>query len=177
MAERVVQTTRIYEGRVVNLRVDEVELSDGARALREVVEHAGSVAVVPVDGDGNVILVKQYRHPAGRELLEIPAGTREPSEDALACVQRELAEETGYTAARIEHLVGFFAAPGFCTEYLDVYMATDLQAGLAHPEDDEGIEVVRLPLAEALALVARGAICDGKSIVGLLVAAQRLGRQ
>lgn len=168
----VVSSTHAYRGRVVSLRLDEIALPSGARIRREVVEHAGSVAIVALDADGNVVLVRQHRHAVGRSLLEIPAGTREPGEDALACVHRELAEETGYTAAHVERLMGFYAAPGFCTEYLDIYLAAGLRPGTARPEEDEGIELVLLPLAEALALVARGEICDAKSIIGLLLVGQ-----
>lgn len=177
MSERVLSTRTVYRGRVVHLRLDEVALPNGTRARREVVEHAGSVAVVPLLDDGDVVLVQQYRHPVGRTLLEIPAGTCEPNEDPLACAHRELAEETGYTAAHVERLLGFYAAPGFCTEYLDVFLATGLRPGTARPEEDEGIALVRLPLAEALARIARGDICDAKSIIGLLVANQHLGRK
>lgn len=172
--EMMVRSDRVYSGRIVQLRVDEVRLPDGRSAQREVVEHPGSVAVVALDADGAVVLVRQYRYPAGRALLEIPAGTRKPGENPLVCVTRELTEETGYTAGRIEHLIGFYVAPGFCTEYLDVYLATDLVPGVASPDEDEGIEVVRMPLDEAVARVDHGEICDGKSVIGLLVVARRM---
>lgn len=176
MTERTLETQQIYEGREVSLRVDTVELPSGRRTKREVVEHVDCVAVVALDSEDNVILVRQSRHPTGRVLLEIPAGGIEPGEEPSDSAIRELEEETGYHARKLEHLGGFYSSPGFCTEYLHLFLATEL--GQAKPLDhqDEIIEVVRLPLREMPNLIASGEICDAKSIAGFSVLLQRLGK-
>jgi ADP-ribose pyrophosphatase len=174
MTERVVASRRIYEGRVVNLRVDTVELANGHLTQREIVEHVWAVALVALDAQGSVLLVRQFRLAAGREMLEIPAGTQEPGEELDACAARELQEETGFAAGRLERLGEFYTSPGFCTERIALYLATDLRPSPLVPEADEAIHLVRLPLAEALGMVSRGDICDAKSIVGLLTVAARL---
>ena len=166
--EPTVSSRLIYDGRVVKLRVDTVRLPSGQTAQREIVEHRGAVAMVALDVDGNVLLVRQYRKPAERFLLEIPAGTLDPGEAPEACARRELVEETGHEPGRLVPLAGFYSSPGFCTEYLHVYLATDLRPARGHPDVDEEIQLVRLPVAECLRLVRAGDICDAKSIVGLL---------
>ncbi len=165
--ERVLSTRRIYDGHVVSLRVDEVELPSGRRAEREIVEHRGAVAVVPVI-DGDVLLVRQHRMAAGRALLEIPAGTIEPGEAVEACLQRELAEEVGMRAGRIQHLVTFYPSPGFLTEAVHLYVAHDLSPYRLQAEEED-LAVVRVPLERARSLVADGEILDAKSIIGLLL--------
>lgn len=166
--ERVVESRRIYEGRIVNLRDDTVERPDGQRSRREVVEHAPVVAVVPIDAEGLVVLVKQYRLPAEEALLEVPAGGIEPGETVEGAAQRELQEETGLRAGRLRRLCGFYVSPGYCDEYIHVLLALDLTPSPVEGDEDERITVVRLPLAEALRLVESGGIKDGKSIIGLL---------
>jgi ADP-ribose pyrophosphatase len=166
--EPTIASQRVYEGRIVSLRVDEVRLASGQTRKREIVEHGGAVAIVAVDDQERVLLVRQFRKPVERFLLEIPAGTLEAGEDPDACARRELTEETGHTAARIERLLGFYSAPGFCTEYLHVYLATGLSEGAASPEEDESIELVREPISRALELIESGQIEDAKSQVGLL---------
>lgn len=165
--ERVRSTRRIYDGRVVSLRVDEVELPSGRRAQREIVEHRGAVAVVPVI-DGDVLLVRQHRTAVGRALLEIPAGTIEPGEAVEACLQRELAEEVGMRAGRIAHVVTFYPSPGFLTEVVHLYVADDLSPHRLQAEEED-LAVVRVPLARARSLAADGEIVDAKSIIGLLL--------
>ena len=171
--EQVVESCRLYEGRVVSLRVDRVKLPDGRSTVREVVEHAPVVAIVALDDRGNVLLVRQYRLPTQRSLLEIPAGGVDAGESAEEAAQRELQEETGQRAGRLERLYSFFASPGYCGEYMHLYLATALEPGALASDADERIEVVRLPLSEALRLIERGEICDAKSIVGLWAAARR----
>lgn len=166
--EPTVSSRSIYSGRVVKLRVDTVRMPGGHTAQREIVEHPGAVALVALDADGNVLLVRQYRKPAERFLLEIPAGTLAPGEAPEECARRELAEETGYTPGKLVRLAGFYSAPGYCTEYLHVYLATELRPQRAQADVDEDIQVVRLPLAECLRLARAGEICDAKSLVGLL---------
>jgi ADP-ribose pyrophosphatase len=160
---------------LLRLRVDEVELDDGRRTTREVVEHPGAVAMLAWDGE-RLALVRQWRHAAGRALLEVPAGTLDPGEEPATTAARELAEETDLQADNWERGPAFFTAPGFCTEYLTVYLATDLHPAdeSAHP-DDEDLAVVRMTLAEALTAVDHGEIEDAKSIVAILWLARRLG--
>jgi ADP-ribose diphosphatase len=173
-AERVVATRRIHEGRIVRLREDTVELGDGRTALREVVEHDDVVGIVPLDSEGNVILVRQFRLPAQETLLEIPAGGVDAGESAEEAAQRELQEETGYRAAQLDRLAGFFVSPGYCTEFIHVFLATGLSESVIAADDDENIALERMPLAEAVHLIHKGQIKDGKSIVGLLLAVDRL---
>jgi ADP-ribose pyrophosphatase len=175
-AEKVLQSDRVYEGRILSLRVDTVELSGGRTAQREVVEHAEVVAIVPVDAAGNVVLVRQYRLPACDFLLEAPAGGVEEGEDVEAAARRELEEETGLRAGRLRRLTGYYVSPGYVTEFIHVFLATDLEQATAGGGDvDEEIAVQRLPLVEAVRMVERGEIRDGKSIIGILLAGRTLG--
>ena len=174
--ERTLKTERVYQGKIVGLRVDRVELRSGRETRREIVEHSGSCAIVAIDSDDNVLLVRQYRKPVERELLEIPAGTLEPGEDPLGCARRELEEETGFSAGSWERLSYLYTSPGFCTEGMHLFLATDLMPSSGEAEADEDIELVRVPLAGVADLIASGDICDGKSIAGLLLVLRRLGR-
>ncbi len=168
--ERPLASRRIYDGRLVNLRVDDVVLPSGRRAVREIVEHRGAVAALPVI-DGDVLLVRQYRTAVGRTLLEIPAGTVEPGEGVEACLQRELSEEVGMRAGRVDHLATFYPSPGFLTEAVHVYVATDLTPHRLEAEEED-LSVVRMPLTRAQTMVAEGEIVDAKSIIGLLLLAR-----
>ena len=170
--ERVVDSQLIYEGRIVRFRVDTVVLPDGSRSTREVIGTPGAVVIVPLTDDGQVRMVRQYRSAIGEYLLELPAGTLEPNESPEQAAPRELAEETGDRAARWRRLVGFYTVPGICDEYLHLFLATDLTPGQTNQEADEFIEVVTLPLSEALAMVRQGEIRDAKTIIGLLMVAQ-----
>jgi ADP-ribose pyrophosphatase len=167
-SEKTLTSQIIYDGRVVKLRVDTVQTADGRQTTREIVEHADCVAVVAVDADDNVLLVNQFRKPVERELLEIPAGGIDAGEDAETAVRRELQEEIGYLPQRIERLGGFYSAPGYATEYLYLYLATDLTPSQLYAEDTESIEVVRVPIKQVPDLINSGRICDAKSIAGLL---------
>ena len=172
--ERTLHTERIYQGRLVGLRVDTVELPSGRKTKREIVEHGGVAAIVAIDSENNVLLVRQYRKPVERVLLEIPAGGMESGEDALVCARRELEEETGFSAERWEELGFFYTSPGFCTEQMHLYLATELRPAKRDGDDDENIELVRVPLASVPELIASGEVCDAKSIAGLLIALRRV---
>lgn len=161
----------IFEGKVVRLYLDLVRLPDGREAEREVVLHWGAVGMVPIDAEGRVILVRQYRHAPGKDLLEIPAGKLAEGEDPLECAVRELKEEIGCEATRWAKLASFYTSPGFSDEELHLYLAEDLREGDAEPEEDEFLEVVRMSLDGALALVAEGEIRDSKTVAGLALAA------
>ncbi len=164
----------IYKGRIFEVTVDTVREGERVHA-REVVRHPGSAAIVALFDDETVALVRQYRHPAVKFLLEIPAGSRDGNETPEACAARELEEELGYVAERMEKLAEFFVSPGFCTEKMWVYLATNLRETKPRPEDDEEFEIVRVPLRCALDMISAGEIEDAKTIVGLLLTAARRG--
>jgi ADP-ribose pyrophosphatase len=166
--EKLLDSKHVYQGRMINLRVDDVELPSGRKATREIVEHGNCVAIVVVDDAENVILVRQHRSAAGRDLLEIPAGRVEPGESPLVCAQRELREETGCLARKVEALGDFYISPGYSTEYLYLYIATELEPVLETPDADEIMDVVRVPLAGIPEMIASGEIRDAKTLVGLL---------
>lgn len=166
--EKTLSSRIIYEGRAVKLRVDTVQTASGRQTTREIVEHADCVAIVAVDAEDNILLVNQFRKPVEKQLLEIPAGGIDAGEDAETAVVREMREETGFWPQRVEHLGGFYSAPGYGTEYLYLYLATELTPSQLYAEDTEGIEVVRVPMAQIPELIASGKICDAKSIAGLL---------
>lgn len=167
-SERLLSRQWVYRGRAVSLRVDTVEKPSGRKTTRDVVEHEDCIVVVPVDAEDNIILVRQYRHAVSKELLEVPAGGIQPGETPEQAVCRELQEETGYFPNKLKKLGGFYAAPGYCTEYLHLYLATDLVLRPLQAEDTESIEPVRVRLADIPGLIAEGQICDAKSIAGLL---------
>jgi ADP-ribose pyrophosphatase len=169
--ERIVDSQPIYEGRIVRFRVDTVALPDGSRAIREIIGTPGAVVIVPLTDDGQVRMVRQYRSAIGEFLLELPAGTLEPNEAPERAAPRELAEETGDRAASWQRLAGFYTVPGICDEFLHLFLATGLAPGQTNQEADEFIEVVTLPLDEALDMVRRGEIRDAKTIIGLLMVA------
>lgn len=173
--EQLIKREYAYRGRVLNLRLDTVRVKDGKETLREIAEHHGAVAIVPLDEQGNVTLVKQYRAATGRVMLEIPAGTLEPDESPDTAGPRELREETGLTARRWDFLVSFFPSPGILTEQMFLYLARDLTSGEQELMGDEEIELVNLPLAQALGLIATGEIADAKTIVGLMLTRDKFG--
>jgi ADP-ribose pyrophosphatase len=166
--EKVLASKYIYEGHVINLRVDTVLTTDGRRTTREIVEHSECITVVPLDADDNVLMVNQYRSALGKKLLEIPAGGIERGEDVEAAVIREMQEETGYKPQKMVHLTGFYTSPGFTNEYLHLYLATDLVPSRLTAEDTADIEVVRVPMKQVLEMITSGKIQDSKSITGLL---------
>ncbi len=166
--EKTLSSQLIYEGRAVKLRVDTVTMPSGRETTREIVEHSDCVVIVAIDADDNVLLVNQFRKPVEKELLEIPAGGIDPGEDPVTAVRREMREETGYLPRKVERLGGFYSSPGYCTEYLHLYLATDLIPSQLQAEDTESIRLVRAPVSQISSLIASGSICDAKSIAGLL---------
>ncbi len=174
-AETRLESRQVYSGRIIKLHVDRVAMPGGGEAMREIVEHPGGVEIVALDDTRQILLVRQYRYAVQSELLELPAGTREAGESPEACAARELEEETGYRAGRVEPLCQVYLAPGYSSELLHVFLATQLTQSQAHPEADERIQVVSMALDEALAAVMSGEIRDAKTIVGLLTLAAHRG--
>jgi ADP-ribose pyrophosphatase len=171
---KILSSQKVFSGKVVNVTVD--TLTEGELTYkREVVHHSGSAVIVPVHDDSTVVLVRQYRHPAVRYLLEAPAGTLAEGERPEAGAARELKEELGLEAAQIEKLSEFFVSPGFLQEKMWVYLATGLTEGQQSLDEDEVLDIVRLPIAEALEMITSGEIQDAKTIIGLMLAAPRVG--
>ena len=173
-APETLNSKEVFRGRVFDVTVDTIREGE-TTYVREVVHHSGSAVIIPVFGDETVALVRQYRHPATRYLLEAPAGTLNQGEPPEAGAARELEEELGYVAGKLQLLSEFFVSPGFCAEKMWVYLATDLAATTQHLEDDELLEVVRLPFSRALEMITNGEIEDAKTIIGLMLAAPRVG--
>jgi ADP-ribose pyrophosphatase len=176
LTERVVSSRVVHQGHYMTFRVDTIERADGSRGERDIVGHPGAVSILAIDADDRVLLVRQYRLAAGAALLEIPAGTLDvdkatgSTEDPDGAARRELEEETGYRAHSWRKLGSFWTAPGFATELMHLYLATDLEPADADrlgPDEDERLELERVPFAEALAAAERGEIVDAKSLVGL----------
>lgn len=168
--EKTLKTERIYEGKVINLRVDTVELPDKKYSKREIIEHPGAVGIIGVNNEGRVILVKQYRKAVNDFLLEIPAGKMEPKEDPLECARREFKEETGYNASDFHVLSQFYTSPGFSDEKIYLFKADHLFKGVAEPDEDEYIEIVEMPFEKALEKITNGEIQDSKTIIAILMA-------
>jgi ADP-ribose pyrophosphatase len=157
----------IYKGTVVTLNIDTVRLPNGHTIDLEVIRHPGASAVVPLKDDGTVVLIRQFRHAASGFIYEIPAGKLHPQEDPLDCAARELEEEIGYKAGHFELLSSIFTAPGFADEVIHIYLATGLTLGTQNLDQDEVLEVVEMPLEQAILKIQDGIIRDGKTIVGL----------
>lgn len=168
------QSEIIYPGRAFTIRRDRVRLPDGRTTNLDIVEHVGSVVILPVDEEGRLLFVRQYRHAAGLDLLELPAGTLNGDEAPEACAHREVREETGMAAGQLEHLGGFYLAPGYSTEYMHVFLATGLYPAPLAADADEFLSVEKVPLAEALKLPARGLLPDAKSLAALFLVRERL---
>jgi len=172
LAEKTIGSKPIYQGRVVNLRVDTVELPNGRTSTREVIEHKGAVAIVPMLDRETVILVKQFRQAVGRVLLEIPAGSLEIGEEPGDCARRELAEEIGYHSQKLTELFSSYLSPGYSSEKLHTYLAEELRRDVQKTDSDEFIEVVTIHLRDAVNMITSGEIVDAKSICGLLLASR-----
>ena len=168
--EKKLDSKQIFDGKIIKLFVDKVELPNGKEARREVVRHPGAVCVIPVTDEGEVIMVKQFRYPFGEVLLEVPAGKLEPGEDPLDAVKRELEEESGAVAGCIKHIGELYTTVAFLDERIHVYLATDLTFIDSHPDDDEFLEVTKIPLCDLVDMVMRGEIKDSKTQVAILKA-------
>lgn len=168
--EQMISSERVFDGRIVRVRTDAVLLPNGRNATREVVEHRPSVVVVPIDADGNAILVRQYRYPAEQVLLEAPAGVVEESETPDDCAMRELQEEIGFSSRDLRALGGFWTSPGYCTEFMYAYLAKDLVPSRLEADADESIEVQRVSISRVSRLIRLGEIQDAKTIAALLMA-------
>jgi ADP-ribose pyrophosphatase len=180
---KLISSKLSYKGKVFSVFTDKVLEPSGNINTRDVIRHNGSVVILAVDesknpNDPDIIFERQYRHAAGQSLIELPAGRVEPNESTLAAAKREMIEETGYRAKRWTLLTKYFASPGFLGEWMQIYLARDIREGVSEPEADESIEVFRMPLSEALALVADNKIHDGKTLIGLMLydAGRRAGR-
>jgi len=173
LPRELIESQSIFKGAVFDVERDRLREEDGSEIVREVVRHAGGAGCLPLFDDGRVALVRQYRHPARRELLEIPAGKIESGETPAGCAARELEQETGFRAGRIERLAEFYSTPGFCEERLYVYLATGLERAEQNLDRDEYVEVAYLPFGEAVAMAERGEIEDSKTIIALLLAARK----
>ena len=184
LRERLIESEVIRRGRILDFRIDTVEAADGHRSTRDIAGHPGGVCVVAIDAEDRVLLVRQWRHATGGPLLEIPAGTldREADgmiEDHAVAAARELEEETGSRAGTWRYLGGFYTAPGFTSELMHLYLATDLRPvheGGLRPDEDERLELYPIPFVDAVAMTERGEVRDAKSIVGLLWVARLRAR-
>jgi ADP-ribose pyrophosphatase len=175
-AFELIKSEVVYPGRAFTIRRDHVRLPDGRTTKFDIVEHHGSVVLIPIDAAGNVLFVRQYRHAAGQDMLELPAGTLDENELPLACASRELREETGQAAATLEDLGGFYLAPGYSTEYMHVFLANGLYHAPLEADADEFLQVEAMPLVQALQLADQGSLLDAKSLAALWLARHRLGQ-
>lgn len=170
LTEKKLDSKFVYDGCLLKVYADRVELPNGKESYREIIRHPGAAAVVPMLPDGRIVMVRQYRYPVGDTMLEIPAGKLDPGETPEACVARELAEETGYTSQHIRKLTAIHTAPGFADELIHIYQAQELVASVQHTDDDEFINVEIYSKKELRAMIDDGRISDAKTIVGLLLA-------
>ena len=173
--EPTLATAIAYQGDLIRVRLDTAALPNGREITREIVDHPSSVCIVPVDADDSVLLVRQYRKAVESFLLEAPAGKMESGEEPQATALRELQEEIGHTAGRLEPMGSFYVAPGWCTQTIHAYLARDLVSARLDADEDEFIEVVRTLLADVPGLIADGTIRDAKSVASLLLAMRVLG--
>ncbi len=177
---KILQREKKYQGKIIDLTIDTVKYSSGNTSIREIIEHPGGAVVVCMFENHDIILVQQYRHPFGKEVLELPAGKLDQNEDPLHCAQRELQEETGYAAHSWTKLTSMMTTPGFCNEILHIYLAQDVytsEKGQALEEGESTMTLRRISLKEALRMIEAEEIIDGKTIAGIMIAARKLGVQ
>jgi ADP-ribose pyrophosphatase len=177
MAFELIESDIVYPGRAFTIRRDTVRMPDGRATRFDIVEHVGSVIILPLEADSHLLFVRQYRHAVGLNLLELPAGTLNEGEVPEECAKRELREETGMAAGRLECLGGFYLAPGYSTEYMHVYLATDLYSDPLEADADEFLTLERVAVEKALAMCELGEIPDAKSLAAVLLARKYLEKQ
>jgi len=174
MSIEVINRNTIYHGRAFNLRRDEVRMQNQNTVYLDIIEHIGAVTILPLDNDGRILFIRQYRHATGKELLELPAGTLDPAELPENCALREIREETGYAAGKLIKIGEFFLAPGYSTEYMHVYLASDLRPDPLPGDEDEFISLEPIPIRQAYDMALNGELQDGKSLAALLLARPHL---
>ena len=170
MPFELIRSEPLFQGRAFKIRRDYMKTPDGRETRFDIVEHGGSVIIVPIDDQGNLLFVRQYRHAAGTDLLELPAGTREGDEPFEECAAREIREETGMQAGSLKKIGEFYLAPGYSTEFMGVFLAADLKHAPLEADEDEFLSVVKIPVDRALAMAERGDMPDAKSLAALLLA-------
>lgn len=170
MPFELIKSETLLKGRAFAIRRDWLKTPDGRETRFDIIEHGGSVVILPLDADGNLVFVRQYRHATGQELLELPAGTLDEGEEPEVCAAREIREETGYAAGKLERIGEFFLAPGYSTEFMVVYLATQLKHDPLEADADEFLSVERIPLQQAFAMAEEGGMPDAKSLAALLLA-------
>lgn len=174
MPFELIKSETLIQGRTFKLRRDHLKTPDGRETKFEIIEHGGSVVIIPIDADGNMLFVRQYRHAAGMDLLELPAGTRDGNEPYEDCAAREIREETGMEAGKLKELGKFYLAPGYSTELMGVFLATDLKHNPLDPDADEFLSVEKMSVKEAFSISERGEMLDAKSLAALLLAKPHL---
>jgi ADP-ribose pyrophosphatase len=167
MIEKTLSSKRIYEGKILNLRIDEVLLPNNNTSHREIVEHNGAVAIVAVNSDNKILLVKQYRKAIDEIMIEIPAGKLEKEESPYECAKRELIEETGFRSNKMDKIFEIITSPGFCDEKIHLFIAKELQVDYMDCDDDEFIDVIEVSIDDAMDMIYKGIIKDSKTIIGL----------
>ena len=169
-AYKLIKSEPVYQGRTFKLRRDTVQMPNGHETKLDIVEHGGSVVMIPVDANGNIVFVRQYRHPTGMEMLELPAGTRDGAEPPEVCAAREMREETGMAAGSLERIGAFYLAPGYSTEFMFVFLATELTPSPLPADEDEFLRVEKIPARQAIEMALHGELQDAKSLAALLLA-------
>ncbi|HET9589498.1 MAG TPA: NUDIX hydrolase [Anaerolineales bacterium] len=170
MPFELIRSETILQGRAFSIRRDYLKTPNGRETRLEIIEHGGSVVLIPVDADGNLLFVRQYRHAVGKDLLELPAGTRDGDEPFEKCAARELREETGMEAGNLQKVGEFYLAPGYSSEFMTVYLATGLKENPLDGDDDEFLNLEKIPLKKAIEMAERGELPDAKSLAALLLA-------
>jgi NTP pyrophosphohydrolases including oxidative damage repair enzymes len=174
MPFELIKSETILQGRAFKIRRDYLKTPHGQETRLEIIEHGGSVVIVPIDPEGNILFVRQYRHATGQDMLELPAGTRDGDEPYEACAAREIREETGMEAAKLEKVGEFYLAPGYSTEFMAVFLATDLEQNPLDADEDEFLSVEKIPLQKAMEMLKSGEVKDAKSLAAFLLAKSHL---
>ena len=170
MPFELIKSETLLQGRAFKIRRDYLKTPNGGETRLEIIEHGGSVVLIPIDDDGNLLFVRQYRHAAGEDLLGLPAGTRDGDEPFEACAAREIREETGMEAGKLQKIGEFYLAPGYSSEFMVVYLATELKENPLDADDDEFLQVEKIPLKQAIQMAERGDVPDAKSLASFLLA-------